>query len=72
MHTPIDQNAIDQKIHNFMARKSLARTLSETIAERFTPALKSDKHSSLTGIAYEQLDWHQTEGVANSTMQKAL
>ena len=70
MYTPIEQTAIDQKIHSFMAKKSPVRTFSKTLAERLTPSLKS-KLSSHTDISYERLDWHQAEGLSRSTWQSA-
>ena len=71
MYTPIEQNAIDQKIHSFMARKSPAKTFSKTIAERLSPSLKA-KQSSSTEIMYEPLEWHQTDGTPRLSWQKAL
>lgn len=71
MYTPIEKNAIDQKINNFMARKSPSRTFSKTLAARLTPSLKS-KPSSSTDISYETLDWHQSEGMPHTSWQKAL
>lgn len=69
MYIPIEQNAIDQKIHQFMARKSPSWGLSESIAERLTPSLKAKRRSS-TDIAYEQLEWHQGDA-AHAKLQKA-
>lgn len=70
MYTPIQQNVIDQKIHNFMAKKSPARTFSKTLAERLTPSFKS-KRSALTEISYEPLEWHQTDSLARTSWQNA-
>lgn len=70
MYMPTQQNTVDQKIHNFMARKSPARTFSKTVAERLTPSLKV-KQGSHTDIAYEPLEWHQTEGISHSMWLKA-
>lgn len=56
MHTPIDQQAIDEKIHDFMASKSSWKTLSKSIAERLAPAVQSS-NSSREEISYEPLEW---------------
>lgn len=71
MYTPADQKQIDQKIHQFMARKSPLKTLSKTIAERFAPADRTARRSE-TEISYEKLGWHHTgEAVFSSRFQKA-
>lgn len=70
MYTPIQQDAIDNKIHEFMARKSPSRTFSKSIAERFSPALRARRKSS-TEIAYEQLEWHHVGVSGRSIWQKA-
>ena len=70
MHKPTDQNAIDQKIHKFMARKSPGRTFSQSVAEHLTPVLGS-KRSASSEIAYEPLEWHQANATLNTTWQKA-
>jgi len=72
MYTPIDQNAIDQKIHSFMARKSPSRTFSMTLAERLIPTLKTDRQSSLSEIAYEPLEWEQGGGASRTAWQSVL
>lgn len=70
MYTPIQQDAIDHKIHEFMARKSPSRTFSKSIAARFSPALRTRRKSS-TGITYEQLEWHRVGVSGRSIWQKA-
>jgi hypothetical protein len=70
MYTPIQQDAIDNKIHAFMARKSPSWTFSKSVAERFSPALRARRKSS-TEIAYEQLEWHHNGASGRSIWQKA-
>jgi hypothetical protein len=45
MHTPIDQQAIDEKIHHFMAGKSAWKTLSKSIAQRLAPSASGSRAS---------------------------
>ncbi len=70
MYTPIQQNAIDNKIHEFMARKSPSRTFSKSIAERLSPSLRS-RRKSTTEIAYEPLEWHHVGTTGHSLWQRA-
>ena len=71
MYTPVDQKQIDQKIHQFMARKSPIKTFSKTIAERLSPADRTAQMDD-TEISYEKLSWHHTgEAVFHSRFQKA-
>ena len=62
MRTNIDQDAVDEKIHQFLARKSPIKTLSETIAERLVPVRLKRRKS---GISYEPMQW-SGNGVAHS------
>lgn len=58
MHTPIDQHTtdVDKKIRDFRDRKSSPlRTLSEKIAERLAPSVRSNTISR--DIKYEPLQW---------------
>lgn len=70
MYTPIQRDAIDNKIHEFMARKSPSRTFSRSITEYFSPALRTRRKSS-TEISYEQLEWHYVGVSGRSIWQKA-
>ena len=57
MHTPIDQQAIDEKIHDFIASKSSWKSLSKSIAERLAPSAVNDR-ASREEISYEPLEWN--------------
>jgi hypothetical protein len=71
MYTPVDQKQIDQKIHQFMARKSVIKTISKTIADKLSPADRIAPKSE-TEISYEKLSWHHTgEALFSSRFQKA-
>lgn len=71
MHTSIDEKQIDQKIHQFMARKSPLKTFSKVIADRLSPTENAQRDDS-TEISYEKLSWHHTgETVFHSRFQKA-
>ena len=56
MHTPIAQEAVDDRIHHFLERKSPLKKLSETIAEHLVSARGANNKS--TDISYEQTRWH--------------
>lgn len=58
MREMTSQDAVDERIHRFMARKSPMRTLSKTIADH----LASDQNSFGTesGISFEQTRWQRT------------
>lgn len=55
MYTPIDQDAIDERIHRFMARKSPLKTLSKTIADRLVSSAHAT--SAKSDITYEPIKW---------------
>lgn len=59
MYTPIDQNTIDEKIHNFIESKtqhSPWELLKKTLSGQKSSL--PEKHSSkITGVAYEPLEW---------------
>ena len=69
MYTPIQQDAIENKIHEFMSRKSPTRTFSKTLAERISPSHRAKRRSS--EITYEPLEWHQSSAAAHSLWQRA-
>lgn len=70
MHTSIDQEQIDQKIHQFMARKSPLKTFSKAVADRLSPI--GNIRNKSKGISYEKIGWHRTgEAVFSSRFQKA-
>jgi hypothetical protein len=56
MHTPISQDAVDDRIHHFLERKSPLKRLSESIAEHLAVPRGTRKKSS--DISYEQTRWH--------------
>jgi hypothetical protein len=56
MNYRVDQQATDEKIHQFLERKSPLTTLSKTIAERLVPAMPKSRRA---GISYEPMRWHQ-------------
>lgn len=66
-----DQTNVDRKIHQFMAHKSVWKTLSQTIARQFTSDQRTPKTDEPT-ISYETLEWHHTSMRIRSGLQKAL
>jgi hypothetical protein len=71
MSKSTDQNVIDNKIHNFMARKSLWKTFSKTIGEYLSPSQRAKITSNDSDISYEPLDWNHSDAVTNGRWQKA-
>lgn len=75
MYKPIDDKEIDQKIHQFMARKSTWGALSRKVSGVFraeTDVRSDGAHMSGTDISYEPLKWgHTGESVFRSRLQKA-
>ncbi|MDB5183588.1 MAG: hypothetical protein JWO07_269 [Candidatus Saccharibacteria bacterium] len=55
MHSVVDQQ-VDEKIHQFLERKSPLKTLSKSIAERLVPPVTKRRKA---GISYEPMRWHQ-------------
>lgn len=59
MYTPIDQNTIDEKIHNFIESKtqhSPWELLKKSLSGQKSPL--PEKHGSkIAGVAYEKLEW---------------
>lgn len=72
MYIPLDEKEIDQKIHQFMVRKSPLKSFSKAIVERLSPAGDTPKKIEKTEIPYEKLSWHHTgEPVFHSRFQRA-
>ncbi len=57
MSITTNERVLDEKIHDFLARKTEGKLLSDAIAEHIIPADEPAKTHD--GIAYEMLEWQE-------------